>query len=139
VSDAFSFPATIKVDRDVVRGLLCCAFEGGSNYWYGDLHIKRIPDPYGRSDVGEGGKLQPEGGYWHWSQLLPTIEGGAVGFTDTTTGEIITLDRMTLDDGLRVMHKVAPKHFADAIGGNDDAMTGDVFLQCCVFGEVRYG
>ena len=41
--------------------------------------------------------------------------------------------------GLEVMADKYPNHFGDAIAGNDDATTGDVFLQCCVFGDVLYG
>jgi hypothetical protein len=32
-----------------------------------------------------------------------------------------------------------PRHFADLVNENDDADTGDAFVQCCVFGEVIYG
>ena len=36
------FTVTNKISRELVRGLLCCAFEGGSNYWYTEL----TPDNY---------------------------------------------------------------------------------------------
>jgi hypothetical protein len=32
-----------------------------------------------------------------------------------------------------------PRHFADLVGEDDDAITGDVWLQLAVFGEVIYG
>jgi hypothetical protein len=32
-----------------------------------------------------------------------------------------------------------PRHYADFKDGDEDASTGDVFLQCCIFGEVVYG
>lgn len=32
-----------------------------------------------------------------------------------------------------------PHHFRDFISGNGDATTGDVIVQCAVFGEVKYG
>ena len=31
------------------------------------------------------------------------------------------------------------RHFKDFLYENEDAMTGDCFLQCCVFNEVIYG
>jgi hypothetical protein len=34
---------------------------------------------------------------------------------------------------------LAPRHFADVLNENDDAGTGDVFLQCCLFGEIIFG
>ncbi len=41
--------------------------------------------------------------------------------------------------GLRVMAQDYPTHFEAFMTENDDAITGDVFLQCVVFGEVIYG
>lgn len=32
-----------------------------------------------------------------------------------------------------------PRHWADVLAENDDATTGDVFLQCCLFGECIFG
>jgi hypothetical protein len=37
------------------------------------------------------------------------------------------------------MAREAPQHFADFLNENDDADTGDVFVQCCLLGEIRYG
>jgi hypothetical protein len=37
------------------------------------------------------------------------------------------------------MAQAYTRHFADFINQNDDAITGDVFLQCCLLGEVLYG
>jgi hypothetical protein len=31
-----------------------------------------------------------------------------------------------------------PRHFADFLNEKADAVTGDAFLQCCLFGEVIY-
>jgi len=32
-----------------------------------------------------------------------------------------------------------PRHFHNFLEENDDAETGDVFIQCCLFGEIVYG
>ena len=32
-----------------------------------------------------------------------------------------------------------PRHLADFMSESDDASTGDVFLQLCIFGSVVYG
>ncbi len=32
-----------------------------------------------------------------------------------------------------------PKHFGDALAHNDDAYTGDTFIQCALFGEAIFG
>jgi hypothetical protein len=44
-----------------------------------------------------------------------------------------------LAKGLQTMAEKYPRHFADFVAENDDADTGDVFLQCVVLGDVVYG
>ncbi len=43
-----------------------------------------------------------------------------------------------LKKGLTVMAKKQRKHFCDFISDNADMITADVFLQCCLFGEIKY-
>lgn len=49
------------------------------------------------------------------------------------------LDLKSVKRGLTVMAKKESIHYADFIKGDYDQTTGDVFLQCCLFGEVIYG
>jgi len=49
------------------------------------------------------------------------------------------LNLTKIKKGLTVMAKKERKHFADFLNGDYDQTTGDVFLQCCLFGEVIYG
>lgn len=49
---------------------------------------------------------------------------------------------ITLDDvkkGLELMRDLYPRHWADLVEEEDDAITGDVWLQLTVFGELIYG
>jgi hypothetical protein len=41
--------------------------------------------------------------------------------------------------GLQVMAEKYPVHFNNFDSDNFDAETGDVFLQCSLFGEIVYG
>jgi len=50
-----------------------------------------------------------------------------------------TLDLAAIRKGLQIMADKYPHHFRDAMAENDDAITGDVFLQCCLFDEIVYG
>ena len=50
-----------------------------------------------------------------------------------------TLDLKAVRKGLRLMKKEYPNHWADLVEENDDLITGDVWLQLAVFGEVIYG
>ena len=50
--------------------------------------------------------------------------------------------RITMDNvrkGLELMQEQYPRHYADLVEENDDAITGDVWLQLAVFGDIIYG
>ena len=117
----------IEVSDEIISNLLCCAFEGGSNYWLRSTAYQMNGDTV-RAD----------------RTTLPLEDGGTVVCTlqDEHTkgaGVLYRLDRAAILRGLAAMQEKAPKHFGDALAGNDDATTGDVFLQCALFGEVIYG
>lgn len=130
-----------EIPEERLKGILCTAFEGGTNYWLTDItpHFER--DDLSIDDFREGGKMQDPKCYWHWCQLVPLTEGCYLTFKDREDEDKrrYRLDRRTIEEGLAVMAKKYPKHFGDLISENDDADTGDVFMQCCVFGEIVYG
>ena len=123
---------TVKQSVPIARvgDLLCSAWEGGSTYWC-RVESKHQPEviTFGTMD----GKP--------YAHEIALNEGGSVTLRDIEDDKIIA-KRLTLSavvDGLQVMAEKYPKHFADFLSENDDATTGDVFLQCCIFGEVIYG
>ena len=65
---------------------------------------------------------------------IQDMEGG-----DDINPKIYVLNLKKIKRGLTIMAKKYPKHFADFLKDDADGDTGDVFLQCCVFGEVIYG
>lgn len=132
------FTATFSVTNRQVSDLLCCAFEGGSNYWYAELDYD-LGEGYTIADFRKGGRCQYPDTYFHWCQLVPLVEGCAVVFKDSEEGTKLRLDHAAIERGVRVMSAKYPKHFANWMSEDFDAETGDVFLQCCVFGEVVYG
>lgn len=130
-----------------IRNLLVSAFEGGSNYWYqipaagpkdAILGPKHAPQ-----DFRKGGKAQPKGDYYHWSELIPTTPDCALlvtapeGFGDYDWPVVLNI--AALRHGAQVMYTKYPQHYANVLAENDDAETGDVFLQCALFGEVVFG
>jgi hypothetical protein len=123
----------IPIER--ISDLLCSAFEGGSNYWYQiDEFVK--PENFNNSDEGDDK-------YRHLS--YPINEGGKL-IISTDEGEMNKegndkhiLNLESIKKGLQVMATKYPSHFNDFMQENDDACTGDVFLQCCLFGEVIFG
>lgn len=133
---------TVTIDDEKIRNLLCCAFEGGSNDWYFIEDVK-YPEGFTADDYGDGGKAQPNS-YWNWSQIVPMQEGGKLIIRSQERDEVNgskewVLDRPAIERGLKVMAEKYGRHFGDVIGGSEDGITGDVFLQCCLFGELVFG
>lgn len=131
--------ATIPLTDDRIKCLLCSALEGGSNYWYLIDRYEFAPG-LKYADFKEDGKMQGED-YWHPAQLIPLAEGCAVIMLDNEAGRAkqYRLDRAAIERGIAIMAEKYPQHFADVIAENEDATTGDVFLQCCIFGNAIYG
>ncbi len=143
---------TVQVQQDItierVRGLLCSALEGGSNYWYYDLDY-RLGDGMTISDFKQGGRLnpKPDSGYggWTWPYVVATTKGCCLTLRVLDDkdgdyyGKTFVVDMETLARGLQKMADNHPEHFGNFLAENDDADTGDCFLQCCVFGEVVFG
>lgn len=122
---------SLEVDEGRIKDLLVSALEGGANYWY-------------RVDGFLNKKPKQETPYFPSYITTPMSEDGALWIMDDWEGpgelkEPFKLDRLAIVNGLKKMAEKHPKHFADFISENDDATTGDVFLQMCVFGEVVYG
>lgn len=74
----------------------------------------------------------------------PMCEKGGGLILQDATGEgfpngPVTLDYAAVCKGLVVMSQKYPKHFSNFIQECEDAETGDVFVQCCVFGELVFG
>ena len=120
------FTVTVKqtISQERLEDLLCCAFEGGIGYW------ARIVDATWSSGVD-------------YSHQLP-VRGGAVRLGDSTgegwpEGARPILSRDSIRRGLQTMADKYPRHWSDFVRENEDAITGDVFVQCVVFGEVVFG
>jgi hypothetical protein len=131
-------PVVVRVVQSVplerVGDLLCSAFEGGSNYWY---MIEKFIAPKALTV-----RLDAEQVYRHVD--YPLNVGGALLVSDArVAGEedkkTVRLNLKAIKRGLTVMASKYPHHWGNFMRENDDAETGDVFLQCCLFGELVYG
>lgn len=129
----FKIVTEVNVSYDDVECLLISAFEGGSNYWY---KVKRETAPTKHNwYVGVFGDED------HYLHQYPLSKGGSVIFTTKHKGyegEYI-LDLESIERGLNVMAQKYKRHFNDVLQDQADADTGDVFLQCCLFGELIFG
>jgi hypothetical protein len=135
-----TFEAKVQITKERVADLLVGALEGGSNYWY---QITKFIEPPGELWVSEFDKKH----LWHGEPYrhiaYPMTEGGALVIkdieNDDENAETYRLDLIALQKGVQVMSEKYPHHFSDFVNQNDDAETSDVFLQCCLFGEIVYG
>jgi hypothetical protein len=113
----------IKISDERISGLLCCGFEGGVGYWC------QIAGYEGREDET----------YPHTT--LPLKPNAAVLCEEWEEEEptLLRLDRAAVERGLKIMSEKYPRHFMNFVCENEDAETGDVFIQCCLLGDVVYG
>ena len=152
-------PTTIAVQTEIahdrISSLLCSAFEGGMSRHWCRIHSLREP-----AYVPEHLRSGTTPSECHYTDL-PLCEGGAVLCYDAAAlaeqldaieapsdadpddvveeKDLLVLDRDAVTRGLALMATVAPHHYGDFISNRSDAITGDVFLQLCLLGEVRYG
>ena len=109
--------AVVTVRREIpisrLRDLLTLAFEGGSLYWLAFLAFRPCPVA-----------AFSEEGTW---------------FEDWTTGEQRSVNLLKGLDGIQAMAEKEPYAFQLFLQGEEDANTGDTYLQCCLFGETIYG
>jgi hypothetical protein len=126
-----NFKVVTELPIAKVADLLCCAFEGGSNYWY---VITEFHPPKKLTFRTDDKRL-----FCHID--YPLNEGGYVMVRSLEEAVFNTykLDLAAIQRGLQVMADKFSLHYADALNEDGDAVTGDVFLQCCIFGDVIYG
>jgi hypothetical protein len=117
---------------------LTSAFEGGSNYW---IQGAGIVDE-DKTDGKEGIYLQD----WPFlgaAILIIVVEDPGKTKRPPHAKGIWRLDREALIQGAKVMASLelgkGGHHWHDVVQDNGDAITGDVFLQCCLFGEIVFG
>ena len=123
-----------EVSKTRVADLLCAALEGGSNYWYEMSFAKSTkPNEVWQWDVGDSDTVFK---HIQW----PMSEGGNLFITNSYGDpEEGHLDLKSMEKGLQLMHDKYPSHWKDFIEEQEDANTGDVFLQLSLFGELVYG
>jgi hypothetical protein len=125
----FSITINLKVPIQNVQNQLCAAFEGGSNYW---VEIGKMKKPVAFLHKFDAKKTYPHIDY-------PINPGGKLFLLEVEEKKEHVLSMVEITKGVQIMAEKYPKHFSDMITDNDDATTGDVFLQCCLFGEIKYG
>lgn len=144
-------PCAVEVTMQRISDILCNAFEGGSNYWIDHVEYWLNGDHVTSEQAQEqlAGKsnfdasMSPDEMKYPPYLWLPLVDGGELRIKvsdegDANSNKLLFLDKQRIETGLKLMATMYRKHFNDIIDENDDAITGDVLLQCCLFGEIIY-
>ena len=135
---ALTINAPMVITNDQIAGLLCTAIDGGYHRYWGVAEVAYKPT---QEEINDKEKYGDWAGYpqymiTHRNFKLRVLSSSGSDYDPPKT---TILKLSTLKKGLKVMAEKYPKHFKDFLIQNCDAITGDVFLQCCVEGEVIYG
>lgn len=131
---------TIAVEYEIDYGgfesLIVTALEGGINYWaiIENESYKKI------NDWAEHNRNRHEPFSVRFAQYI--WFGGTVVMMDAEGEEfddpIGEISLESIKNGWQLFSHNR-KHFADFLDNNTDAITADVWFQCCSLGEVVYG
>jgi len=124
----FIVNATFKVSRQQVAGALWRAFSSQIT-WFRVVEVIEPPTLRFRSIEHLALRMVD----------YPLNEGGSIGIVSTEpSSDVFRLDLKSIRRGLEDLATKYPRHFADLVNENTDAITANVLLQCCLFGELIY-
>lgn len=124
----FIVNATFKVSRQQVAGTLWRAF-GSQITWFRVVEVIEPPTLRFRSIEHLALRMVD----------YPLNEGGSIGIVSTEpSSDVFRLDLKSIRRGLEDLATKYPRHFADLVNEDTDAITANVLLQCCLFGELIY-
>ncbi len=132
--DPIEIKFIVTVDPKDLAYAVCAGMEGGINYWARIKEYVRPDTMVFRFDEKQVYKhidyaMNPGG-----SVNLEIIDG-----YDVKGKTQFNLTYKKLLTGLKVMQKEYPRHWANFIRDTGDAETGDVLIQCALFGEIVFG
>lgn len=147
IEGTLSYERQLPLQR--LQDLLICALEGGSNYWYTNAD-------YGVPEDRMEEVAAAANGVWkgHWAPFyggvlylevsfegdeLPRWNGQEFENVEAGDGVRWAIRQADLERGLRTMSEKFPRAMSDLLKENEDADTGDAFLQCVCFGDIIYG
>lgn len=117
----------VGITQKNLFNLIVSAVEGGSNYWCAFIsYSPKTGEPTYKDDK------------YSYADALFQLDGHIVlhDFEEQKEHKL-TLEK--INKGLFVLARKHPCHLADILKENTDAITADVFLQCCLFGKIIYG
>lgn len=125
-----SLSVMTEVPLERIRDLLSCALDSGiSKYWC-------VIEAYVAPKIA----YQSPGGGTYKHLDYPLSVGGATMVRDEESDgrEKYRLDLESIQRGLDVMAREYPNDFGSFMAEEEDSHVGDMFLQCCLLGDVLY-
>lgn len=128
-------PVTVEVPPFCMFSQVATAIERASQYWIEGLDVKKparwgslpwLPEAYRYESGAPDAYAAP-------------FAGGCIYIKATGEKKWRRVDRWSLSEGAAAMLKLAPLQFGNMVADRGDDETADVFLQCCLFQEIRYG
>lgn len=110
---------TIKVTEQNLWYQVCAAIEGGSNAW-AEINVHKHQAGWAN----------------YFTATFKVIEENS---GEAIHGQSYTLSIPKLMQGLAVLAAKYPHHFCDILKEDGDSTTGDVLVQCALFGDIVYG
>lgn len=123
---------THEITNRRLADLITTGLEGGMSPWLSTFKWK-------------GGDITP-GKIWYYEDDTYERDDFAVEVTfddpDAEEGTFTGKRTLTIQDfhlGLQTFAVKVPDQFAEFLNDNEDANTGDCFLQCLILGDIVYG
>jgi len=124
-----------KVTPQMIADQMVAAIEGGINYWCARVRPCSPSKGEVRAQVEAEGRefvnWYQEPWYYDRPFRIEVLE------EDEATAVILTQEAVAA--GLKLLAERYPDRLREIVEETGDAETADVFLQCCLFGEIRYG
>lgn len=117
--EAAPIPVTLELNEKMLHDNITSGIEYGVQYW-------------AAVDVGEH---QVGWRNYFTARFTVTESGDEVA----VLGQTYELSIEKLVAGLLVLSKKYKHHFSDILGEDGDATTGDVLIQCALFGDIIFG
>lgn len=125
----------VAVTYKQIADLFTTGIEGGdARQWLISLH----PGPNDCAVVTQG-PWYSDSKFWAQESYTLTAVEDVNDDGDPKTGKVHKIGPAEVVAGIELMAREYFGHFADWRDDNDDAATGDVFLQCVILKDVVYG
>lgn len=129
----------VNVTSTILNNVLCCALEGGSNYWYAINEVDRghfiKGDPF-VDNLTRSFELDPK-----YELTIYDLE--SIDYEDDedegTMDKLGTLTLASMAEALSFMAEYYPEQFGRIMDMSCDADDADIFFQCAVMGEITFG